>query len=130
MFYDRIIIGKGTGGNSAILLCHYTTIGKRPRSNYISHNKTHFWANDVVGDIGLVIEKACSEGVELQKLIDAAQSPGFSDARAISNHLLKLVFTHVDPEIVMERIDALYDGAYAAGMNDKAQQFRAVLGIF
>lgn len=126
---ESIIIGNGTGGNSAILLCHYTTIGNRPRSNYISHNKTHFWANNVLGNVRLVIEKTCSAGVKLGKLIEAQQSLGYSEAYAVSKYLLKLVFTHVDAELVMMHIDAIYDEAYDAGMDDKAQQFRAVLGI-
>lgn len=118
MSWDDVIIGKGNRGNTAVVVLRIEGGAN------ISHNNTSFWITNVFLGLGLTIFKDTEEGVRLKNMLQTNWK--HEDIQA---WLEKLLLKKINVDKLRNTVSTEIREAFRKGREDKAAEFRMVLGV-
>lgn len=114
-FWDDLIIGEGSKGNSAVKV---RDVG----ATHISQNSVAYWISRCYLDIGVTIFKDTPEGEQLTAMLFSRV-----EDEQISSWLDALVLTRMPPTVLREKIEDYMVGAFNKGRQYQADRIRATM---
>lgn len=116
--WDDVVIGSGDKG------CSATKVFAIEGDHCVSENSVSYWVGRCYLGLGMTIFKNTEEGRKLAEMIAAKRSSG-----AIHTWLEGVLLSHVSKGRLKVAIAEALKKSYQDGMEAKAAQMRAVLGV-